>query len=339
MFAAFPVSFSTSGADRFTPSAVAIVKLALLQKEAEEQRLLPYANSENSDLIDLHCHILPGVDDGAADLAVSLRMAEASAAAGVRVIACTPHILPGLHHNTGPQIRSAVASLQRELDERNIDVRLVAGADNHLTPDFIAGLREGRLLALADSRYVLVEPPHHVAPVRLEEFFFSLVMAGYTPILTHPERLTWIEARRGVMERLARSGVWLQITAGSLLGAFGRQPQYWAERLLDEGAVHIIASDAHDLERRPPDLGKGRERAAKRVGDAEAEHLVTTRPKGVLTNEPPSRLPAPRLRKATAEEPDERAHRKNEKRAQMRFGGGRTDYSLWGLPARLRNLL
>lgn len=302
---------------------------------------LSHNNSESVGLIDLHCHILPCIDDGAADLSISLRMAERSVAAGVTVVACTPHILPGLHHNTGPQIRDAVAQLQRELDENGIPLRLVTGADNHITRDFVEGLRSGRLLALADTRYVLVEPPHHVAPVRLEDFFFDLQVAGYTPILTHPERLTWIETHYDTMTRLAHGGAWMQITAGSLTGTFGRQPRYWAERLLGDGIVHIIATDAHDMERRPPNLSEGWDCAVKRVGAAEAEHMVMTRPKGVLANDPPSQLPAPQAGLAPTEKTTERRHLrsaksvKSAKSVEAQRSGG-VVRGLRGLPARLR---
>ena len=244
-------------------------------------------------MFDLHCHILPGLDDGAADLSVSIEMAKAFVADGVTVVACTSHILPGLYHNSGPQLRQATADLQQVLDREGIPLKLVTGADNHITPSFVAELRSGHLLSLADTRYVLVEPPHHVAPPRLEDLFFSLLVAGFVPILTHPERLTWIESHYQTVQRLAQAGVWMQLTAGSLSGAFGRRPRYWSERMLDEGMVHLLATDAHDVERRPPNLGQGREFAAKRVGDAEAERLVVTRPHGVLMNEHPSNLPGP----------------------------------------------
>jgi protein-tyrosine phosphatase len=244
-------------------------------------------------MIDLHCHMLPGIDDGAADLDVSLGMAEASVADGVSVLACTPHILPGLYHNSGPQIRRATQELQNALDQEGIPLRLVTGADNHVVPDFVAGLQSGRLLTLCDSRYVLVEPPHHTEPPQMEAFFFNLLVAGYVPILTHPERLTWVPARYESIRRLVQGGVWMQITSGSLTGAFGRTAQYWAERMLDEGCVHILATDSHDCEKRPPRLSRGRDFAAARVGAEEAEHLVLTRPRGVIANELPSNLPMP----------------------------------------------
>lgn len=237
--------------------------------------------------------MLAGVDDGAPDLAVSIEMAKAFVADGVTVVACTPHILPGLYFNSGPQIRKATAQLQVSLRGKGIPLQLVTGADNHVVPDFLAKLRDGHLLSLADSRYVLVEPPHHIVPPRLEDLFFNLLVGGYVPILTHPERLTWIESHYRVIQRLVRAGVWMQLTAGSLAGAFGRNARYWAERLLEEGYVHIVATDAHDVDRRPPDLNQGCELAAKRVGDVEAQHLVLTRPEGVLRNDPPTNLPRP----------------------------------------------
>ena len=244
-------------------------------------------------MIDLHCHLLPGIDDGAPDLSVSLEMAKALVADGVSIAACTPHILPGLYHNSGQQIRQAVAQLQRSLDQEGIPLQLTTGADNHIVPDFLAQLRSGHLLTLANSRYVLVEPPHHVAPPRLEEFFFNLLVADYVPIITHPERLSWINSHYGAVQRLIRAGVWVQVTAGSLSGIFGRNARYWSERMLDEGCVHLIATDAHDLSRRAPNLSEGRELAAKRVGDVEAQHLVITRPRGVLLNDVPTNLPGP----------------------------------------------
>lgn len=115
-------------------------------------------------MYDLHSHILPGIDDGARDVNISLDMARICVDQGVKVVACTPHILPGLYHNSGDQIRQAVAQLQTELDNADIGLQLTQGADNHIVQDFVSELRKGHLLAIADSRYVLVEPTHHVAP-------------------------------------------------------------------------------------------------------------------------------------------------------------------------------
>ncbi len=243
-------------------------------------------------MYDLHSHLLPGIDDGAPDYETSLAMARAYVDQGVRCVACTPHILPGLYHNTGPQIKEAVAALQQRLNEDGVPLQLVAGADNHIIPDFVAGLKQGRLLTIGETSYVLVEPPHHVAPARLEDLFFSILVGGYIPILTHPERLTWIESKYDVMTRLAAKGVWMQITSGSITGRFGRRPRYWGHRMMAEGLVHILATDTHNMTSRPPDLAKGFREAERLVGAAEAEHLVVTRPLGILSNKPPRELPA-----------------------------------------------
>jgi protein-tyrosine phosphatase len=243
-------------------------------------------------MIDLHCHLLPGVDDGAADLGTALAMARIAVDDGIKVIACTPHIYPGMYDNDGPAIRRAVAELQTRLEEADIPLRLTLGADAHIAPDLVAGLRAGRVPTLHDGRYFLLEPPHHVAPPRLADTVFDLLAAGYVPVITHPERLSWIEDHYETFVELARKGAWLQVTAGSLTGRFGKAARYWAERLLDEGWVHILATDSHGVDRRPPLLAEGQRVAERWLGAGEALHLVETRPQGILDNLQPERLPA-----------------------------------------------
>ncbi|UXI66402.1 tyrosine-protein phosphatase [Tahibacter amnicola] len=244
-------------------------------------------------MIDLHCHLLPGIDDGAANLKVSLAMAAQAVADGIRVVACTPHIYPGLYENTAVGIQRAVTQLSAAFARRHISLQLVVGADVHLAPDLLERLRAGTVPTLHRSRYFLLEPPHHVAPPRFEASVFELAAAGYVPILTHPERLTWIESHYDVMQRLARRGVWMQLTAGSLTGRFGRRPRYWSDRMLAEGLVHLLATDAHSPDKRPPCLAEGRDAAAQRVGEAEASRLVNDRPRAVLRNELPDRVAMP----------------------------------------------
>ena len=244
-------------------------------------------------MIDLHSHLLPGLDDGASDVDVSLDMAKASVEQGVTILACTPHILPGLYHNTGPAIRQATAKMQKVLNSQRIQLRLVTGVRCAHVPGFRRWIARWPPPDACDSRYVLVEPPHHTAPPQMEDFFFKILVAGYVPILTHPERLTWVSSRYDSIKRLVGAGVWMQITAGSVTGAFGRAPLELAQRMLDEGIVHIVASDAHDNERRPPDLAAAREVLTRRLGAEETQHLVHTRPLGVLKDQEPSSLPGP----------------------------------------------
>jgi protein-tyrosine phosphatase len=243
-------------------------------------------------MFDVHTHILPGIDDGADSIETALQMARIWVEQGVQVVAATPHILPGVYCNAGPSIRSAMARLQVCLNDAGVALLLVTGADNHFAPKFVAGLAEGRLLALNDTRYVLVEPPHHVAPPRLGTVFMELQVAGYVPVLTHPERLSWIGDRYDEICELRHRGVLMQVTAASLTGSFGATPRYWAERMLGEGLVDILASDAHDVARRPPNLAEGHARAQILVGRAEADNLVIHRPRAVLENVELNLLPS-----------------------------------------------
>jgi protein-tyrosine phosphatase len=254
-------------------------------------------------LIDLHSHLLPGIDDGAKDLTMSLAMARMASADGISTMACTPHILPGVYNNSGPAIRRAVARLAESIVQAGIPISLVTGADVHIAPDLDVQLRDGRALTLNNSRYLLLEPPHHVLPPRLDDLIFGLQAAGYVPILTHPERLSWLEGHYDLIGRLVSSSVLMQITAGSVMGRFGRRPRYWAERMLDEGLCHLLATDAHNTEQRPPRMADARDVVAQRLGDDEAINLVLRRPHGVLNDLNPAELaPLPQV-KAPQEKP------------------------------------
>ena len=242
-------------------------------------------------MYDLHCHMLPGIDDGATDLDMALEMARMAAADGITTVACTPHIYPGMYENDAPGIRRAIATLQTELANAGIPLHLVEGADVHLDPGLVAGIRADRVPTLAGSRYLLLEPPHHVAPPRFEDSVFNLMAAGYVPVITHPERLSWIEHDFEVFRRLAERGAFMQVTAGAVTGRFGKRPRYFAEKFLGEGLTHLLATDAHHPRRRPPLLAEAREAAVALVGKDEAEHLVTTRPRGIVEDLPPDALP------------------------------------------------
>jgi protein-tyrosine phosphatase len=242
-------------------------------------------------VIDLHSHILHGVDDGARTLETSLAMAKMAVADGISVMACTPHFMPGLYDSESHDIRQRVAQLNEELHHQGIDLALVVGADAHMRPDLIDALRNHRILTLHDTRYFLFEPPHTTMPRQMDELLFNTQMAGYVPILTHPERFKWIEQNYEVFCTLAKSGVWMQITAGSLTGRFGSRAQYWAQRMLAEGLVSIIATDTHDTRARPPLLREAFDVAVTEVGPVEAENLVLNRPTCVLENTPVEEVP------------------------------------------------
>ncbi|HSV36412.1 MAG TPA: CpsB/CapC family capsule biosynthesis tyrosine phosphatase [Ramlibacter sp.] len=237
-------------------------------------------------MIDLHSHILPGIDDGSKSLEMSLEMARIAVKDGIRIMACTPHIYPGLYMNDAAGITAARDALQTALDTHGIALQLTTGADVHLVPGLLEGLREGRVPSLHGTRYVLLEPSHHSVPQRFAESVFQLVAAGYVPVITHPERLTWVEDHFQTFVDLTRQGAWMQVTAGALTGLFGPRAKYWGERFIGEGLTHILATDAHSSGRRVPVLSEGLAVAERLVGAEEAQRLVVGRPQAVLNDTP-----------------------------------------------------
>jgi protein-tyrosine phosphatase len=239
-------------------------------------------------MIDLHSHILPGIDDGSRSMEMSLAMARIAVDDGIRIMACTPHIYPGLYMNDSAGIRVARDALQAQLDEHGIALQLTTGADVHLVPGLLEGLRAGTVPCLHGTRYILLEPSHHVAPPRFAESVFQLVGAGYTPVITHPERLSWIEDHFDTFATLTQQGAWMQVTAGALTGLFGPRIKYWAERFVGEGLTHILATDAHSSGRRKPVLSEAYAAAQRLVGPEEALQMVRGRQEVLMADLPPS---------------------------------------------------
>jgi protein-tyrosine phosphatase len=245
-------------------------------------------------MIDLHSHILPKLCDGSQNLETSLAMARLAVADGTTHLACTPHIYPGVYHNSASTIFPALEALQSELDAAEIPLKLVAGADVHMVPEVMHGLKQGSIPTLHGSRYFLLEPSHHVPVPGFLEQVENFIHAGYVPVITHPERLRWLDEHYADFIAAARMGAWMQITAGSIHGGFGRNAQKLAERMLQDEVVHIIASDAHGVEKRPPIMSPGVEAAITLTGNEAAIMLmVKDRPQAILDNASPDTIPLP----------------------------------------------
>jgi protein-tyrosine phosphatase len=147
---------------------------------------------------------------------------------------------------------------------------------------------------LHGTRYFLFEPPHHTVPAGFDAMIFDVLASGYVPLITHPERLTWLDDRYYEwFVDAARHGAWIQLTSAAVTGRFGRRAKYWSERFLDDGLVHVLATDAHETQHRPPSLREGREAAAQRLGEAEADLLVAGRTLAVIENRDPCEVPPP----------------------------------------------
>jgi protein-tyrosine phosphatase len=245
-------------------------------------------------MIDLHSHILPALCDGSPNVQASLAMARLAVADGITHLACTPHIYPSVYDNSTDNIAPALRMLQVELYSQDIALRLIMGADIHMVFGVLDKLQQGTIPTLHGSRYFLLEPSHHLPVPHFLRQIEAFLNAGYIPVITHPERLRWCEDHYQDFILAARMGAWLQVTAAAISGTFGRTAKRCSERLLLDGVVHIIASDAHDSKYRPPILSTGIEAAMRITGDdAEIMRMVSDRPLAILDNIDPAEVLLP----------------------------------------------
>jgi protein-tyrosine phosphatase len=236
--------------------------------------------------VDIHCHLLPALDDGPGDWDEALAMAEIAAADGIAAIVATPHQLGGYLQNTPEKIRAQIMRFQQILQERGIGLELLPGADVRIEPDLPYMIQTDKVLTLADRRHhVLLELPHEIY-ISLDRLLGELHAAGLTGILSHPERNRGILAQPHILESLVRQGCLLQVTAGSLLGLFGPQIQKFAEAIIRQGLVHFIATDAHGIKSRTPVLSEAFQRTAELVGLDTAIDLCCRNPASVTSGRP-----------------------------------------------------
>jgi len=244
--------------------------------------------------VDIHCHLLPDIDDGAASWDEALSMAEMAAADGISTIVATPHQLGNFAANRGDEIRARAEHLQGLLRQNKIPLKVFPGADVRIEPAMIGKIRAGEVLTLADrGRHVLLELPHEVY-LPLDRLLADLKAAGLAGILSHPERNRGIMAQPGVVQSLVGAGCLTQVTAGSLVGAFGSRVRSLAERLVKQGLVHFVSTDAHSPRSRPPLLGEAFDRVVELAGGSLAEELFCGNPAAVAAG----RAVMPGLRKA-----------------------------------------
>lgn len=204
-------------------------------------------------MIDLHCHILPGIDDGPSTIEESLRMARAAAAGGTRRILATPHV-NSRYPNTAAAIAELVELLNERIAAEGLDLEILAGAEIAMTriPELAA--EELAQLRIGDGPWVLAEPPFSQVASGLEGIVESLHAQGYRVLLAHPERCPAFHRDPRLLDTLLRQGVLASVTAGALIGSFGDVPRRFALDLLERGSVSNVASDAHDDDRRPPSI-------------------------------------------------------------------------------------
>ncbi len=229
-------------------------------------------------MIDIHTHILPGLDDGPGTLEESLEMAEAFVAAGFTAVVATPHVIPGVFENSSQEILESVQALRKALEAEKIPLEVYPGAEYHIRPDLPQDLAEGNLVTLGDTgKYLLVELPVQELPPYTEQVLFQILLSGVTPVLAHPERNEFFATHPQALAELVQKGVLVQVTAGCLTGLFGPLAKKASHRYLKEGIVHFIASDAHGPGRRL----EAAARTAELLG-VRADDLLHTAPSAVI---------------------------------------------------------
>lgn len=237
--------------------------------------------------VDIHCHILPGMDDGAQTLEDSLALAREAVANGVGEIIATPHLNRDLFPFSSAKADAAYNRLKEALKDADIPISLHLGAEVKASPNISEGLKSGAIPTLAGSRYLLLELPFDVMPPFARELVFQIQLAGITPILAHPERNSQFQRNPSLLEPFLSAGCLAQINSTSLTGYLGRSSQKAAIALLTRGWVHIIGSDGHKAGSRGINFKEAVALAARHVGFDEAQKLVRENPKRLLENTPP----------------------------------------------------
>lgn len=245
-------------------------------------------------MIDLHCHILPFMDDGPSAMEESMEMARIAVADGIRHLVATPHTLNGIYCHTVTEIEHAVSAFQGILHGAGIPLLLYPGADVHLSQDMMGRIQDQQACTVNNQgKYILIELPSHSIPGRVEDELFELKINGITPVITHPERNIMIQNEPDILCRWVRKGALAQVTAMSVVGEFGEMVGESARTLLERRLIHIIASDAHSARDRPPCLRAAVREAAQILhNEKEARQMVQDRPAAILAGRPCS-VPEP----------------------------------------------
>lgn len=199
-------------------------------------------------MIDLHCHILPNVDDGAEDIEASIAMAKKAVEQGITHIVCTPHHNNGRYQNSKATVITAVALLQEELNRRNCNLTLLEGQEVHVTGELLQAIDNDQILFtdLTDT-YLLIELPTMDVPIYTEQLFFELRARGKVPVIVHPERNTKFREDPNRLIPYLEMGCLTQLTAPSIIGSFGKSIQKTAKEMVKHNLVQMVASDAHGV--------------------------------------------------------------------------------------------
>ena len=246
-------------------------------------------------MIDLHCHILPGLDDGAVDMAESVEMARIAREDGIRTIVATPHVF---RDGSDPKVLTLIAGKRDELAgalaTAGIDLKIACGAEVYFSHEFLEEVRKNRKrIVVNGSAYLFVEFPSDHVYAGARDIFFNLLNEGIIPIVAHPERNTSFQKEPALLFELVRMGALTQANSRSFLGGYGSRVRETAESFLRLNLVQIIASDGHSPRTRAPRMRAAVAEVAKIVGERAAAAMVTANPEAVINDGEPPHRPDP----------------------------------------------
>jgi protein-tyrosine phosphatase len=242
-------------------------------------------------MVDIHCHILPGIDDGSDGWHTTTQMCRMAMRDGITHIVATPHC-DGHYEYDRAHFTDMLATLS-EVSEGRLTFSI--GCDFHMSPGNIeSAMNDPRPFAIGDTQYMMVEFDHHGIPQNARHLLLALLSRGMVPIITHPERNAYLMKDLDTVVKFIEMGCLSQVTANAFTGFWGPKSKKAAEKLLHQNAIHIVATDAHDLQLRPPILSEARRRIATLVGAEIAEALVTHNPGAVAAGQSLGPLPGKR---------------------------------------------
>ena len=233
-------------------------------------------------MIDLHTHILPGLDDGPVDMDSALAQCDEAARDGIETMVATPHMFDGVYNVAKKDVLAGVTALKERLDEEGIPIDVMPGGETHITVDLPELLERGEALTLGNyGKYVLLELPHDVVPPGLDEFLRDLRFRGFRAVIAHSAKNYAFQYRPELVDAVVRAGHYVQLTSSTITGDLGRGPYQCAVKLLKEGLCHVVASDCHPGIR-PPGLSDARKKVEKIAGSSVADRIFDWNPRAVL---------------------------------------------------------
>ncbi len=234
-------------------------------------------------LIDIHCHILPGVDDGAKNIEESIAMAAMAAQDGIEAVVATPHVRNGIYDLSKTEIIEKVRQLNNAFSQNNIGLTIMPGAEYYLEPNLPQRLADGELLTINNTgRYILIELSNIMIPDYVRRTLYEIQLQGVIPIIAHPERNPIFAGNVSLLKSFTDAGILTQVTSGSITGLFGRKIQKTAYTIINIGAVHILASDGHSPNGRAPILSIAYDQIGYHWGNDFADILVYVNPNRII---------------------------------------------------------